>query len=44
MQKFSLMAADSVHKQEFSWTPELVDAAHQLLAEYHGMFSLDPAE
>ena len=27
-----------------SWTPELVDAAHQLLAEYHNMFSLDPAE
>ena len=27
-----------------SWTPELVDAAHQLLAEYHDMFSLDLAE
>ena len=27
-----------------SWTPELVDAAHQLLAKYHDMFSLDPAE
>ena len=26
------------------WTPELVDAAHQLLAEYHDVFSLDPAE
>ena len=25
-------------------TPELVDAAHQLLADYHDMFSLDPAE
>ena len=27
-----------------SWTPELVDAAHQLLAKYHDVFSLDPAE
>ena len=27
-----------------SWTPELADAAHWLLAEYHDMFSLDPAE
>ena len=27
-----------------SWTPELADTAHQLLAEYHDMFSLDPAE
>ena len=27
-----------------SWTPELVDAAHQLLAKYHDIFSLDPAE
>ena len=27
-----------------SWTPELVDAACQLLAEYHNVFSLDPAE
>ena len=27
-----------------SWTPELVDAAHQLLAKYHDMFSLDLAE
>ena len=27
-----------------SWTLELVDAAHWLLAEYHDMFSLDPAE
>ena len=27
-----------------SWPPELVDAAHQLLAEYHDVFSLDPAE
>ena len=26
-----------------SWTPELVDAAHQLLAKYHDMFLLDPA-
>ena len=27
-----------------SWTPELVNAAHWLLAEYHDVFSLDPAE
>ena len=27
-----------------SWTSELVDAACQLLAEYHDVFSLDPAE
>ena len=27
-----------------SWTPELADADHQLLAEYHDMLSLDPAE
>ena len=27
-----------------SWAPELVDAAHWLLAEYHDVFSLDPAE
>ena len=27
-----------------SWTPELVDAACQLLAKYHDVFSLDPAE
>ena len=27
-----------------SWTPELVDAACQLLAEYHDVFSLDPTE
>ena len=27
-----------------SWTPELVDAACQLLAEYHDIFSLDLAE
>ena len=27
-----------------SWTPKLADAAHQLLAEYHDIFSLDPAE
>ena len=27
-----------------SWTPELADAAHQLLAEYHDISSLDPAE
>ena len=24
--------------------PELADTAHQLLAEYHDVFSLDPAE
>ena len=27
-----------------SRTPELADAAHQLLAKYHDIFSLDPAE
>ena len=27
-----------------SWTPELADAACQLLAKYHDEFSLDPAE
>ena len=27
-----------------SWTPELVDAAHWLLAEYHDVFSLDLVE
>ena len=27
-----------------SWALELADAAHQLLAEYHDIFSLDPAE
>ena len=27
-----------------SWTPELVNTAHQLLAKYHDVFSLDPAE
>ena len=27
-----------------SWTPELADAAHQLLAKYHDVFSLDPVE
>ena len=27
-----------------SWAPELVDAAHWLLAKYHDMFSLDLAE
>ena len=27
-----------------SWAPKLADAAHQLLAEYHDIFSLDPAE
>ena len=27
-----------------SWPLELVDAAHQLLAEYHDMFLLDPTE
>ena len=27
-----------------SWTPELADTAHQLLAEYHDVFSLDPVE
>ena len=26
------------------WTPDLADAAGQLLAEYHDVFSLDPAE
>ena len=27
-----------------SWAPELADAACQLLAKYHGVFLLDPAE
>ena len=27
-----------------SWAPELADTAHWLLAKYHDMFSLDPAE
>ena len=27
-----------------SWTPELADAACQLLAEYHDVFSLDASE
>ena len=27
-----------------TWAPELADEAHQLLAEYHDVFSLDPAE
>ena len=27
-----------------SWAPELADAAHQLLAKYHDIFSLDLAE
>ena len=27
-----------------SWAPKLADEAHQLLAEYHDVFSLDPAE
>ena len=27
-----------------SWTPELADTVHQLLAKYHDVFSLDPAE
>ena len=27
-----------------SWAPELVDTAHQLLAKYHNVFSLDPVE
>ena len=27
-----------------SWTPGLADAACQLLAKYHDVFSLDPAE
>ena len=27
-----------------SWAPELADVAHQLLAEYHDIFSLDQAE
>ena len=26
------------------WTPELADAAHQLLAKCHDVFFLDPAE
>ena len=26
------------------WAPELADKAHQLLAEYHDIFSLDPVE
>ena len=26
------------------WTPELADAAHWLLGNYHDVFSLDPAE
>ena len=26
------------------WAPELADKAHQLLAKYHNVFSLDPAE
>ena len=26
------------------WAPELADKAHQLLAKYHDIFSLDPAE
>ena len=29
---------------QVSWVPELANAAHQLLAEYHDVFSLDPAE
>ena len=27
-----------------SWTPELADTTHQLLAKYHDLFFLDPAE
>ena len=27
-----------------SWTPEMADTACQLLAKYHDVFSLDPAE
>ena len=27
-----------------SWAPKLAETAHQLLAEYHNVFSLDPAE
>ena len=27
-----------------SWAPKLADKAHQLLAEYHDVFSLYPAE
>ena len=27
-----------------SWSPELVDTAHRLLAEYHDVFSLEPLE
>ena len=26
------------------WAPEMADKAHQLLAKYHDVFSLDPAE
>ena len=36
---------DEVELSELdSWPPELVDAAHQLLAKYHDVFSLDPVE
>ena len=28
----------------YSWPPELADAACQLLAEYHNVFSLEPVE
>ena len=28
----------------YSWAPEMADAAHWLLAKYHDIFSLDPAE
>ena len=28
----------------YSWAPELADTTHWLLAEYHDVFSLDPAE
>ena len=27
-----------------SWPSDLAEAAHQLLAEYHNVFSLEPAE
>ena len=28
----------------YSWAPKLAEAAHQLLAKYHDVFSLDPVE
>ena len=27
-----------------SWSPQLVDSAHSLLAEYHNIFSSEPCE